>query len=316
MSSEVTVGHDGWLFLTGGANEVIRYYNDPTYFGAREINAWADLIAQRAAMAASRSILYAHMAPPEKLTIYPEFFPSILTHPDQTPARSVPKAFSEDSRRSILTPAFIDTLPALELAKAEGQQLYWKTDTHWTFEGAYAAYLALCERVGAAPDRTIPARNFNYGPLVLDLGAKLSPPPIEIYRTQHIQFHAVRNYANELVLYKEENQLEGEPGLHGGSHVIFQNRSPTADPRRLVLFGDSYAEYRPVLLTAILAETFAEVHFIWSASIDWGYVDEIRPDILVTELAERFMTYVPADDLDIQALARDRVERHRATTPC
>ena len=87
--------------------------------------------------------------------------------------------------------------------------------------------------------------------------------------------------------------------IHVGAHVVYRNGSAGADPRRLVLFGDSCAHFDPFLLTGMLAESFSEVHFVWSASLDWAYIEQIRPDILLFELAERFLARVPKDDFDV-----------------
>ena len=79
-----------------------------------------------------------------------------------------------------------------------------------------------------------------------------------------------------------------------------------------MIFGDSFSEYRPLLLTGMLAETFAETHFLWAPQMDWSYVDQVKPDILITELAERFMTYVPTGDLDVDKLGAEKVATHRS----
>jgi hypothetical protein len=80
--------------------------------------------------------------------------------------------------------------------------------------------------------------------------------------------------------------------------VIFENeRAP--DPRSVLMFGDSFAEYRPGLLTAMLAETFWRMHFVWSSSVDYAIVDRAHADLVVTVLAERFHPVVPSDDLDL-----------------
>ena len=126
---------------------------------------------------------------------------------------------------------------------------------------------------------------------------------------------AIRINVNDLVRYKEEQNAENQVGLHIGSAVVFRNDSPTADPRRLVLFGDSFSEYRPHMLTGLLAETFAEVHFVWSSQVDWGYVERVAPHILITELAERFMTYVPNDEgFDLQAYVSEKLAAATAET--
>jgi len=55
------------------------------------------------------------------------------------------------------------------------------------------------------------------------------------------------------------------------------------------------------MLTGMFADTVEEMMFVWSASIDWQIVDAYKPDVLLTEIAERFMRVVPADDIDLRS---------------
>jgi hypothetical protein len=151
------------------------------------------------------------------------------------------------------------------------------------------------------------------GDLFLDLGSKLDPPVSEPYVVKHFIRGAERFFANPLVEYKERENAHDAPGLHVGSHIAFRNTTTATDMRTIVLFGDSYSEYRTHQLTGLLGETFAEAHFIWNGAIDWAYVDKIRADIIVTEMAERFHNLVPADTLDIDAFAKERLDSYLAT---
>ena len=76
---------------------------------------------------------------------------------------------------------------------------------------------------------------------------------------------------------------------------------------RLLIFGDSFCEYRAHLLTGMLAETVRSVMFVWSSSIDWDIVRDYRPNVVLTEMAERFIATVPADDLDLRAHAERKL---------
>jgi len=272
---------------------------------------WAELLRARGDRARERGATYVHLAAPEKLSVYLEYFPRPVPFPRGGASRRLAAFLEQEAEHEEARTVFVDVTDALIDAKAEGKLLYWKTDTHWTFAGAYAAYLKLCERIGARPNTAILSRGFNHGDLVLDLGSKVSPPISEAYETHHVLHDAYRDGANQLVVYKEENGFEGVGGLHQGSAVVYRNPNPDADPRKLVLFGDSFSEYRPHLLTGILAETFSEVHFVWSAQVDWSYVDHVGPDVLVTQLAERFMNNVPEDDLNLEDFVTARIEAHR-----
>ena len=46
---------------------------------------------------------------------------------------------------------FVDLRQSFKGAYANGRQLYYKTDHHWTTEGAYTAYVAYCQSVGMTP---------------------------------------------------------------------------------------------------------------------------------------------------------------------
>jgi len=245
------------------------------------------------------------------LSVYSEYFPRVVPFPQGGPSRRLAAFLPQTLENLPAAGCFIDVTDALIDAKSAGKKLYWKTDTHWTFAGAYAAYLELCKKLQAGPNTELLSRGFNYGELVLDLGAKMDPPVAEMYETHHVQHDSHRSQANALVIYKEENDLEGVGGLHQGSMVVYRNPTSAADPRKLMLFGDSFSEYRPHLLTGILAETFSEVHFIWSARVDWNHVDRVKPDILVSQLAERFMNYVPSDNFDLEDFVTARIRAHQ-----
>ena len=70
-------------------------------------------------------------------TIYPELLPAYAQVADET-------ALLEK-----LGLAYIDILPQLMAAK--GENIYFKTDHHWTQDGAYIAYLTYCEAMGIEP---------------------------------------------------------------------------------------------------------------------------------------------------------------------
>ena len=75
------------------------------------------------------------------------------------------------------------------------------------------------------------------------------------------------------------------------------------------MFGTSFSEYRPCLLTGILAETFSEVHFVWSTNLDWSYIKKIQPDIVLTEIVERFIPEVPSDNFNLKEYAGRKISK-------
>ena len=104
---------------------------------------------------------------------------------------------------------------------------------------------------------------------------------------------------NKTVRYNEQTGFrDGKPQFQG-CYVHLRNDSPDARPETVLLFGDSFSEFRPHLLTAMLAETYRELHFVWSASLDFDLIGRFRPQIVISEIAERFMATLPGDGLQV-----------------
>lgn len=310
MSNDtVHVGRDGWLFLVGGSNSVEDFYKKNSAFTDELAQAWVELLRARNERMTERGIDYFHIAAPEKLSVFNKYYDGELEDPDGGPICQL--------RNNYLgaVPSLVNLVDYFRQGAESGTNLYWKTDTHWSCYGAYAAYQMLLSRLGDPLRDDLLGYPGTEGEAVLDLGGKLNPPIFEKARWLNLERHSVRRYANELVRFKERNNLIDEPHLHSGSHVIFENRTAAAIDKVVVLFGDSFSEYRPQLLTGMLAETYREVHFIWNSNIDDEYVKQVKPDIVLTELAERFMVQLPTDDLDISSFAKERIEAYKSEHP-
>ncbi len=290
----IHLGTNGWLFLTGGTNTVLQYYTSSEHFSDEQCDLWCELIERRARRAADLGISdYFHVIAPDKLSVYPEFFRGDLPFAWRAPSRLLPARMS--------TPALLDVLPDLMRAKQRGRLLYWKTDSHWSFDGVFVVYSAICERLGIKPMVEIKDYPSIDRVMALDLGSKLDPPVTELHSVRTCCKNARRTYYNEIVHYNQQLTV-----MHQGAYVIFKNARPR-DPRTVFLVGDSFAEFRPSLLTGLLAETFASVHFVWHSNVDWNLVGRIMPDILITEIAERFMNVIPDDELNLEELVAHRI---------
>ena len=304
---DVLKGLNGWLFLNGGSNNLISFYQEKNKFDSKLVNKWHNLLGKRYNMLKSRGIAYFHLFVPNKLSVYPEYAGIPLMNFEGRPIQAFMNSFHERKHQDILyRKCIIDPITLFNEKKKE-YLLYWKTDTHWTFWGCYFAYLLICEKIGISPNQDLMNRNYGEVELILDLGGKIDPQVKERARFYHVLKEAKRIYANEIVKYKEENGKENEITLHVGSQVIFQNQK-SLSPQKVILFGDSFSEYRPVFLTGLLAETFYEVHYIWSTSIDFDYVWSIMPDIVITEIVERFMPQVPVDNFDLENYVENKMK--------
>lgn len=300
----VHVGKDGWLFLVKGSNSVINLYQKRSSFTPEIAQEWITLLQQRQSRLKDRNIPYLFLPAPEKLTVLHQHYDGKITNIQGSPIHTMVNHHHKE------VPCLVNVLPAFA-NQAQNNKPYWKTDTHWSFWGCFAAYQQLCARMGIPSRPELLQSPFDEGEVLFDLGAKLQTPVREKARFYKLIQSSKRVYANPMVRFKENNQLVNEASLHVGSHVIYQNDSQHVAKKKVVLFGDSFSEYRPHLLTGMLAETVSELHFIWNAKIDYEYIDLIKPDIVISELAERFMVEVPKDDLCIQTFSNSRLDNYK-----
>lgn len=303
LSDVVHLGKEGWLFLLEGSNSVADLYKEPSSFTSQHAKQWVDLLNERQQSCNDLGCEYVHLPAPEKLTVLHRFYDGEIENLDGSPIR---KLSGESSGK---VPCLINPLPYFE-TQSESHLLYWKTDTHWSFWGCFSAYQLLCSHLGCKSKSEIVNYPYEEGDVVFDLASKLPEPYPESARFYDVCQNSKRISVNSLVSFKEKNDLLNEISLHVGSSVVFENTSDDVIQKKVILFGDSFSEYRAHLLTGMLAETFREVHFIWNASLDYDYIKREEPDIVVSELAERFMTRVPVDNLNLEEFCAQRISQY------
>ncbi|WP_114347654.1 glycoside hydrolase family 99-like domain-containing protein [Paracoccus lutimaris] len=286
----VLVGKDDWLFLWDGSNEVHRYYTEPDYFTDKDVQDWVDLLTARRDRIEALGATYRHMTVPDKLSLLPDMAGVPLPNFDRHPASLIAARLPGDGLN-------IDILSDLREAGKEAP-VFYRTDSHWNSFGCQVAYRRLCAILGATP-RDFSDRKSGGKLMSMDLGQKLAPPLQEEARFTIVKRDAQRVSENEPVRYNEQTGFrEGKPRFVG-CHVHLRNDSPDARPETLLLFGDSYSEFRPHLLTAMLAETYRDVHFVWSANLDFDLIERLRPQIVISQIAERFMRTLPTDEFQV-----------------
>jgi len=305
-AADVYEGRDGWLFLIRGNNRVLAQYGRPGV-ARGTLWRWRRIIETRVRRCARLGATYVHALAPEKLTVYPERAEGLAFDPARAPALRLARWLTASPGAR----AWVDLAGAFRAA-VDGPPLYLRTDTHWTHQGCTLAYRTILARMGVPPRDDIEARRERTAlPFAGDLGLKFTPHRSELAESSAIASEARRIHANDLLLEMEALGRGGD--AHLGAHAVFRNDDPGADPRRLVIFGDSYAQHTahsPVAtLTALFADTFREVHFLWSTGIDWHYLEAVRPDFVLGEMAERFVIDLPPSGIRIERLAELARER-------
>ena len=301
LTSEVFEGAKGYLFLARGSNDVVGLFSEATDMRAALLQQWADLLEQRNRRLGDLGVTYRQCFVPDKLSIYREEAQELWAGLS-SPAEAI-EALDCPSLRPLLVPL---TGPLRQL-KAE-HQIFFPNDTHWTVAGCFSAYQLLCASLNVVPRLDLINAALGQIELAGDLGGKLVPPRRGLFEFGSFGRSATRTYANRLVSLRETGQLTNDVSLHVGSIVQFNNPRPNSK-HRVLLFGDSFSEYRTHYLTGLLADTFSDLMFVWSSNIDYAIVASFRPDIVLVEMAERFMARLPTDDSDVIGQAEQKANR-------
>lgn len=160
----------------------------------------------------------------------------------------------------------IDVFPILERHKEE--QIYYKTDHHWTTLGAYYGYLQWTRAMGYPPryydtkDLVTVSDNF-LGTLHSRINLPMEADEIQIFpKTNRRAVKITYDFSKEAASYYEPSYLEGK-NQYGyfldDNHAFIEIETPyTARGRVLFLIKDSYANS----LIPILAPHYEKIYVL------------------------------------------------------
>jgi alginate O-acetyltransferase complex protein AlgJ len=278
-SDNLIVGRDGWFFF--GHERTVAQARGLGGLSNAQLDQWVGGLEIRHEWLRDRGIAYLLVLVPNKHTVYAEYLPRSIprTH-DVSALDQLTARLSLDSDVPVL-----DLRPALERA-GRTRRTYHKTDTHWNGYGAYVGYAAILRGASEllpefAPLEPVPVRRLDrttpghglprivglsraYPELSYDLLVK--HPRAAIPRTRRAA-HAQR----------AERRL---PFALGTGDEL----QPAA-----VVFRDSFAN----ALIPYLSESFRRVVYVWERDIDVKVIDIEKPDIVIQEIAERFLGSTP-----------------------
>ncbi len=151
------------------------------------------------------------------------------------------------------------------LAEHAGEEIYYRTDHHWTSLGAYWGYAAFMEALGETPEPLGTGRTVSedfYGTLYSSSGVHwLAPDAIERYEAP--EGAAVEDvYAGEtrgLYVDRFLEEKDKYASFLGGNAPLYIIRSPeAAGDEKLLVVRDSYSDS----LAPFLSRRFAEIHLL------------------------------------------------------
>lgn len=268
-------GKDGWLFL--GDEVVWENHQGRSRFTAQNIKGYFARLAALKQRADQDGIAFAATIAPDKASIYPE---------------KAPPRFGKKSSRNFLESVMgqpskdqlglIDVRPAL-LAKKETVQIYYKTDTHWTGHGAYAAYRQLMQPLKRArPDIAVTLPKALRAQTVSEFSGDLTKigGRTEMNETyKKLKVKRPRAFKKQLLERSTLNE-----SWH--SHIYVRSGPLPDKPRKIVLLGDSFSLH----YIDFLKPNFDEIIFIHhkNGQFTMNEIFSHKPDAIIFTVVERF----------------------------
>lgn len=264
-NNNVAIGAKGFYYEGMGANRVegelvetfdnIADYMGQIPFSEHELLQWKIALEQRRYWLQSIGSEYVFVLAPTKAFVYPEFLPKRI---QQVRGHTRYEQLSQYLQQ-YADIHFVDVLPPLLAAKAEKSYplLFYKTDFHWNFYGAFIAYKAIVDHLARFyPDAKIVSPSHD------DFTMKINPTwahprfldmvglPVNLHRNEHHITMVPKpggpyDTAKDLPaagiydMYPKAKPLSAKDAKSPSVRLI---RNPEAPLPSIVLLGDSFME--------------------------------------------------------------------------
>jgi hypothetical protein len=271
----VLVGKDGWLFYT--AQQMIDHYTGLLQFTPEQLHDWQVLLEKRRDWLAKQGMAYLFVVTPDKHTIYPEYLPDWLVK-SKIRSRTKLDQFVAYMHEHSTVP--ILDVRGVVLAAKPTCPTYFKTDVHWNFFGAFAAYQELMRALAKQRpelDPPLPLSSFT-------LTNMLEPDLVNGGDLAKILGLKMRE-SNDYCLIPKAGLPAFRSKIPPADHI--KDPRITSNPQakgRMIIFQDSFA----MNWLQFLGYHFNRVTYLWQYDLNPAYIEQDKPEIVVSEMNERF----------------------------
>lgn len=288
-SEKVHIGKDGWYFYTQDYNTDIATGNYPITEQLLEEILFCHKEVQKRLK--EKGIDYVVILPTSKVSIYPEKLRIGKGNIIKTPVDLVADYLEKNSDIKVVR------LKDCLLQEKSSKQVYYKTDTHWSHAGGYAAYKEILKKFKEwkfISDDEMPVETNFYESVAMGefedmMGIRL--PKEKILFSDFQNKKAQVNKDAKTALFKKI--LEEEGVWHVDIASYYSN--PSSISKSVMIWGDSM--FQPGrLVTETLAENCSELYYIFSSNdgpVRERLLKELKPNVFVYESTERYTNWVP-----------------------
>ncbi|MBP6290636.1 MAG: hypothetical protein KA407_03225 [Spirochaetes bacterium] len=273
VPEKVIIGKDNYLFFCdkNDGNSIVDYQGyielnskdlENIYVWFKSFNDWLH----------QRNIKFYFVIAPDKQTIYYDKLPDTIKKVDTTAAdKIIPYLIN----RGI---PVIDLRSVLLKSKEFYEELYYKTDTHWNKLGAYLGYRKIIEQVSKDFISVAPAQ-YN-----LDV-VKYSDKSHDGDLVKMMGISKYLHHKDVIFQYPKNYTLESP------SDTIINTTGKSNLPKAMI-YRDSFTAH----LVPLLSNNFSYCHYVMKyihkdKEIDKNEIEEMKPDILMIIIVERYLKY-------------------------
>lgn len=313
-NNNVAVGKNGFYFEGFGANRVekgivenfdnIADYMGQIPFSADELRQWKRALEERKYWLKEQGVEYVFVLVPTKAFVYPENLPNNLQNMNKGVTRYDQLSHFLHTAADI---HFIDMLPYLLRAKEKRTYplLFYKTDFHWNFYGAFVAYQAIMDELREKfPQYNLAHPEFSEFELLIDEHwahhrfMNMIGLPESLHKNEHhitMVPKAGGRYDSALDLpsggifdvYPPERPVTGVDGRSMNLRLILNPKAPI---HSILLMGDSFLEKCVYFFSA-------DAQRVLNYRTIVNFPDEIlqyeKPDIVIQEILNMFILRPP-----------------------
>lgn len=281
----VQIGKDGWLMWCDDAT--LKSFKREDLFNRDELHQWQLVLDDCALWARRNHSEFAFIITPDKFTTYRAFAPQGLAHNSgKSRADQFVEYMSKHSKAKV-----IDLRPVLQKGR-ESEKVFYTTDTHWNEYGAFLGYSEIVKRLPrlcvvkplTLKDFTIEHAQFNDGDIAASADIAGVAPDVSPVLRPHFQ----QSFKIAKDSHLKELRLKGSRSLNRLTKMLITEQQSTSLPKLLV-FHDSFTMW----LEPYLSHHARRAVYDWSDQIDIRLLRTEKPDVVLYEMTERFLTSPP-----------------------
>ena len=273
---KVVEGRNRRLFIANDSNDVIKQHRGEKLLSNSQVKAWRRVIETRHAFCAAKGIAYRLMVVPDAHAVHKEDLPQLDNISAERPINQITSELYDYSYISYPLEELVDA--------ANTGESYHPVDSHYTAYGAYVCYKRIIKDLRI----NIPSLTGNQVEFITkqgtgDLGEKFEP-------------HRTAEYTECVVKQGRAKKVWNNGVTNRGHMSVWVN--PNTSLPTCILFTDSYGWK----IQRFLAESFSKLFIIHSPLLEHEAIDILKPDVVISLMAERFLIYTPKDIFDKSAI--------------